>query len=110
LPGWSRRDGSAFDEAEAERRQSIDMRCILVEAGREPDSVRKVEAHRGDRRRQCARRERLHQSQSRRGVEARERHVVRGFGIEGEEQRAEERVDHGAAAGGCGTPRKMAAR
>ncbi len=95
----ARCDGAAFDEAEAERRESVDVRGVLVEAGGESDPVGKVEPHRGDRRGGRARRERLHESEARRGVEARERQVVRRFGIECEEQRAEERVDHGAAAG-----------
>ena len=36
----ARRDGAAFDEAEAERREAVDVRGVLVEAGGEADPVR----------------------------------------------------------------------
>ena len=90
----ARRDGAAFDEAETERGETVDVRGILVEAGGKADPVGKLQSHCGDGRWQRTRNKRLHEPQPRRGVEARERHAVRGFGVEGEEQRAKERVDH----------------
>jgi hypothetical protein len=45
----ARRHGAAFDEAEPERRQRIDVRRILVEPGGEADAIGKLEAHHGDR-------------------------------------------------------------
>jgi hypothetical protein len=90
----ARGHGAAFDEAETERGETVDVRGILVETGGKADPVGELQSHCGDGRWQRARDERLHDSQPRRDVEARERHAVRGFGVEGEEQRAKERVDH----------------
>ena len=72
--------------------------AFLSRPAASPTRLGNCEPHRRDRRRRRARRERLHDPEARRDVEARERHVVRGLGIEREEQRAEERVDHCAAA------------
>ena len=35
----ARRDRAAFDEAEAERREAVDVRGVLVEAGGEADAI-----------------------------------------------------------------------
>ncbi len=86
LPGCrARRDRSAFDEAEAERRQAVDVGCVLVEAGRESDAVRKFEAHRAHRRHRNARGQQLRDAELGCDVEAREHHLVRGLGVEREQ-------------------------
>ena len=38
----ARRDGAAFDEAEAERGEPVDVRGVLVEAGGEADAIRET--------------------------------------------------------------------
>ena len=92
----ARRHRAALDEAEAEPGQSVDVRGVLVEAGGEPHAIRKRESHRGDRRGGHLRRERLREADPRRGVESREHQLVRGLGIEREQERAEQRIHSGA--------------
>ena len=93
-----RRHRTAFDESEAERGETVDVRGVLVEACREADPVGKLDAHRLHRRSRHARRGKLRDSQRGGGVEARERELVRGLRIEREQQRTEQRIEHGRRA------------
>jgi hypothetical protein len=84
----ARRHRSAFDETEPERCEPIDVRGVLVESRCEADAIRKLESHGGDRRRREMPGESVGRAAARREVETRERHMVRGLGIEREQQRA----------------------
>jgi hypothetical protein len=53
-----------------------------------------IQSHRADRRGRNPRRQQLRRSDAGGDVQARERHVVRGLGVEREQERAEERVEH----------------
>jgi hypothetical protein len=90
----ARRDRPAFDEAETQRRKAVDMFGILVEAGGDADSIGKAKAHRRHRRRRRRRNEKRCDAQFGRGIEARERCLVRGLGIEREQQRSAQGVEH----------------
>ena len=76
------------------------MRRVLVHPGRESDRIGEGETHRADRRGADAWSSELRESRRDRGIEAREREIVRGFRVEGEQQRAEERIEHADRARG----------
>ena len=87
-----RRDGADLDEAEAHRRQRVDVRAVLVQPGRQADAVAKAQPHHFDR---VVDRAASHQPQraaARRPIECAERQLVRVFGIEREQQRPRQRV------------------
>ncbi len=90
-----RRDGADFEEAEAEPGQAVDVVAVLVEPGGEADRIREPEAHGVDR----ARRHRLGQAAGEAGGiqegDAVHADAVGGFGVEGEEEFADEGIEHG---------------
>ncbi len=101
---------SAFDETESESGETVDVRGILVEAGRETDPIRKLKSHRGDRRRRKVPGERVRRAAARREIEAGERHLVRGLGVEREQQGAKQRIDHSRGARSMGPGDRSLAR
>ena len=90
-----RRDGADFEEAETEPRQAVDVVAVLVQPGGEADRIRELETHRLDR----ARRHRLGQAPGEAGGiqegDAVHADAVGGFGVEGEEEFADEWIEHG---------------
>ena len=105
----TRRDGAAFDVAEAERGQAVDVLGILVEAGREADAVREPEPHHLDRVRRHRGQHEPGEPAARGGVEAREGDVVRDLRIEREQHRAKERVEVRRTERHCGGRRTRGA-
>jgi hypothetical protein len=89
-----RRDGAAFDETEAQARQPVDVRGVLVHPGRESDRVGEGQAHRAHRRCVHSWSNQLRETRCGRRIQAGEREIVRDFGFESEQQRAEERIEH----------------
>ena len=96
----TRRDRPDLEEAEAERGERIDVLAVLVEPGGEPDRVRELEPHRLDREPGQGPAGKPRQPAAREELERRQRELVRGFGIEVEEERAREGVQHRRRTGG----------
>jgi hypothetical protein len=90
----ARRDRAAFDESESERCQTIDVRGVLVQPRGKSDAVGKFEPHRRNRGRGHARGRQLCDSAGHRGIERRESDVVRSLGVEREQQRSKQRIEH----------------
>ncbi len=95
----SRRHGAAFDEAEAQAGQAVDVARILVQSRGETDTIGEAKPHRLDRRRRRARSDALRDPERCRGIEAGQCGIVRDLRIEREEQRTEERVEHAQGRG-----------
>jgi nucleotide-binding universal stress UspA family protein len=89
-----RGDGTDFDEAEAQRRQRIDVLAILVEPGGQANGIGKAESHH----RHGIRWHRIRQQAARAGcpqqVDARHADAVCDFRIEREKEVAEKRIEH----------------
>jgi len=84
----ARRDGTDFDEAEAQRCQRVDVLAVLVQPSSQTDRVAKVEPHHLH----GVRRYRLGHQTTGTGrleeIDTRHPQPVRGFGIEGKEKAA----------------------
>ena len=82
-------DGADFEEAEAQFGQTVDVIAVLVQAGSEADRIGKLEAHDVDR----ARCDRLgHQAGD--AIDAHHADAVCRFSVEGEEEFADEWIEH----------------
>ncbi len=79
LRAWRRR--ADFDEAEAERRERIDVRAVLVESRGETDRVLEAQTERIDRQRLRSRREQRIQTRAIRGLDRDESEIVRALGV-----------------------------
>jgi hypothetical protein len=91
----ARRDRADFNETEAQTSQAVDGGSVLVETGGKPDPVGKFESHGRHRGARC-----LAWSAKSQGSGKRkriERQFMRAFGIEAEQQRADQGVrQHGS--------------
>ena len=88
----ARRRRADFDEAEAERRQRVDVRAVLVETGGEPDRIGELEPEHARRQRLRAQREQRIQADAVGGLDRSEAQIVRALGVEAEQERAGEGV------------------
>jgi hypothetical protein len=94
----TRRHRADLDEAEAQRRQRVDVRAVLVKPRGQSHRIGKVDAHHVHGL-ACRARQQLQQAGPVRDVEAGEGETVRVFGIETEQGGAQEGIKHGASGG-----------
>ena len=79
----TRRDGADLDEAETERAECVEVLAVLVQPGRKPDRVGKLDAERAHRqfrgRRRC---DETHQAAALGHAQRVQRQAMRGFGFQ----------------------------